>query len=120
MTTNHAPPKFMTQEEASRLFGGSYDAQCARCGSSMDWVDCDACGGEGVVETVDDLDDERMENCHQCDGEGSWPVCLSSYEWCAANPLPGREAMSRNTVEWFQVPEVDLSSAFTDEMGKTL
>lgn len=106
MTTNHAPPKFTTQEEASRLFGGSYDAQCARCGSSMDWVDCEACGGEGWFD-VDD--DERTvstaETCHQCDGEGSWPVCLSSADWCQAHPREGREDVQRGTVEWFQVPD---------------
>jgi hypothetical protein len=51
---------------------GQHDAQCARCGSTV--------GGEYVEESID----------------GSWGggvvwICISSPEWCEANPIHGRE-----------------------------
>lgn len=100
----YRPLKLMTHDEADRLFGSDRDCQCGRCGSSMDFIDCDVCGGEGHID-VDD--DERTvstaEWCYQCDGDGSWPVCISTADYCEANPLPGREDVKRHTVEWFEI-----------------
>lgn len=79
-------------------------AQCARCGSTMDHPRCDGCGGDGFTVHEDDEGYEIEEECGQCGGDGSWACCLSSTEWCEANPLPGREAVARHTVEWFEVP----------------
>lgn len=43
--------------------------QCARCGSSVTWEESDTL----------DL------------GHLTWPICLSSVEWCDAHPMHGRE-----------------------------
>lgn len=91
--------------------GKQYDCQCARCGSSIEWEQCCACGGEGITGPGElyeedplwyDIDD--YEPCHECDGHGSWGVCLSSPEWCNANPLPRREDVKRGTIEWYLIP----------------
>lgn len=79
------------------------DCQCARCGSSVGWVGCTDCVS-GLVWLEDDGGLEIAEPCSTCAGNGGWDCCLSSSEWCAANPLPGREAVLRGTVEWFDVP----------------
>lgn len=90
--------------------GREYDYQCARCGSSIQWEQCGACGGEGItgpgeLYEQDPLwyDPDDYENCHQCDGEASWGICISSPEWCDANPVPGRESVKRGTIEWYPV-----------------
>lgn len=43
--------------------------------------------------------------CDYCDGTGMWRHCLSSPEWCEANPLHGREQVPRGAVEWYTVAE---------------
>lgn len=80
----------------------AYD-QCARCGSSMGHTRCDGCGGDGFTYYEDDEGYEIEEPCEQCGGDGFWSSCLSSDEWCQANPLPGREATDRGEIEWFEV-----------------
>lgn len=76
---------------------GDWDCRCARCGSSVAWEECEICGGEGVSEhdcgddTCCCLYPEDNMRCDQCDGHGGWYLCLSTYDWCNANPLPGRE-----------------------------
>jgi len=52
--------------------GREWYCQCARCGSSV----------------------------YEADEEFSG-VCMSSPEWCEANPLPRREHIKRGKVEWF-------------------
>lgn len=91
--------------------GQEYDCQCARCGSSIAWERCGNCGGEGVTQLGELYEQDPLwyepgdyESCHQCDGEASWGICLSSPEWCAANPIFGREAVERGTIEWFAMP----------------
>lgn len=44
---------------------------------------------------------EDNQTCHPCKGEGSWPRCMSSPEWCQANPRAGRESVASGTPEWF-------------------
>lgn len=56
--------------------GMVWENQCARCGSSVD------------LDYV---------------GEDAYCVCLSSVDWCEANPLPGREAVRRGELEWFEI-----------------
>src|SRR5215471_17902118 len=69
--------------------------QCARCGSSIDFDLCPDCGGEGFVESPDEDSwayiENELERCGLCAGAGGWWQCLSSVEYCKANPLPGRE-----------------------------
>lgn len=91
--------------------GREYDCQCARCGSSMDYEQCDQCGGEGY-DGHDCGEDccacrypEENVLCDICRGRGGWYCCPSSDEWCEANPLPGRENVPRGAIEWFLVTE---------------
>lgn len=92
--------------------GQQWENQCARCGSSMDWQDCDGCGGEGFAghdcgeDTCCCMWPEENMLCDFCDGDGGWSVCGSGAEWCEANPLPGRESIRRGEVEWFVIERV--------------
>lgn len=82
--------------------GREWDCQCARCGSSMFFEDCDNCGGEGWIEDDDwQADHGNGWDCDWCSGEGGYWVCLSSVEYCEANPLSGRDTIKRGKVEWF-------------------
>lgn len=88
--------------------GREWESQCARCGSSTTFVECDACGGDGytapgALHEMDPLwyDSDDDEPCGVCRGAGGWARCLSSEEWCSANPRPGREGLAQGTVEWF-------------------
>jgi hypothetical protein len=81
------------------------DVQCGRCGSSMSFEDCGACD-DGQVECGDPIQCcDGTHACTRCCGEGGWPVCCSSADWCLANPRPGREDVPRHTAETFTYPE---------------
>ena len=86
-----------------------WENQCARCGSSMTYVDCTNCGGEGVTDhdCGEDccccLHPEDNVPCDICDGEGGWWQCISSPEYCEAHPIPGRETVKRGAVEWYPI-----------------
>lgn len=88
-----------------------WECQCARCGSSLDFEQCEHCGGEGVDghECGEDccccLNPEDNIPCDVCGGIGGWWKCLSSRWWCSTNPLPGREKIEPSTPEWFVVEE---------------
>lgn len=90
--------------------GRKWDNQCARCGSSLGRNECEECGGECYVEAGCFEDscccafpeaDHDYELCHACGGYGGWWVCLSSEDFCQGNPLPGREAVERGSIEWY-------------------
>lgn len=66
--------------------------QCARCGSTLVFEDCQLCPATGWW-------DDNDPNCPVCHGNGTEPVCVSDHDWCWANPLPGRENVTRSTVE---------------------
>jgi hypothetical protein len=82
--------------------GLEIDAQCARCGSSMGSENCWFCD-DGITIDEDGCDTDDI--CEECNGRGVWNRCLSSPEWCEANPLPGRESVERGAIEWFTVSE---------------
>lgn len=93
--------------------GTEEDCQCARCGSSCYFADCYECGGNGEIQDCRDwnlggLIEEYM-TCRHCRGAGGWRVCLSSPEWCEANPLPGRGNIERGKIEWFSISRSDAS-----------
>lgn len=73
--------------------GQGRDCQCARCGSSCERVECDACAGEGRTEYDDDDFDIVYRTCADCAGKGGWWQCISLRDWCLANPMPGREGV---------------------------
>lgn len=90
--------------------GLKIDCQCARCGSSCDYEHCTNCeDGSCGSDCIDDLchggecihGDSGFIPCDICDGQGGWNYCMSSLEWCEANPLPGRESVQRGAIEWF-------------------
>lgn len=81
--------------------GQAWEGQCARCGSSTYYTPCSACDGDGSVES-EDYDGPYEESCQQCLGEGGWRTCISSAEWCAANPVTA-DAPERGVIEWFVV-----------------
>lgn len=86
--------------------GRTWDCQCARCGSTVDYVRCDQCeDGYDGHDCGDDCcccaDPEDNVVCQICRGHGGWYRCMSSMAWCEANPLPGREAHLRGSIEWF-------------------
>lgn len=93
------PPEFYAA-------GLEIDCQCARCGSSMDFHRCEEWNcDDGVVDSDDDDYELARRPCGTCRGRGGWHRCLSSPEWCEANPLPGREQVRRGKIEWFCVKE---------------
>ena len=81
--------------------------QCARCGSSLDFVECGNCDdgftghdcGEDSCCCADPCNNVVCDICH---GATVLPRCASSKEWCDANPLKGREHMCRSTPEPFK------------------
>lgn len=93
--------------------GKEYECQCARCGSSVSWETCEYCGGEGFDghDCGEDCCSCRypVDNvvCGACDGNGTFGYCLSSEEWCIANPLPDRENMERGKIEWFSISKTE-------------
>lgn len=84
--------------------GLEIDCQCARCGSSCDWQECIECY-DGQYEDADCSGVVWMNRCNACEGRGGTQRCMSSHEWCEANPLPGRESVKRGKIEWFTIPE---------------
>jgi hypothetical protein len=71
------------------------DPSCARCGSSTGWVDCWACCHGVVLEEDDEGTGLSTVTCEWCNGNGGSAACLSSAEWCEANPLPGHGEVER-------------------------
>jgi hypothetical protein len=84
--------------------------QCARCGSSIEFVECRKCDDGFVGHDCGEdycccADPEDNVVCGICHGTGSFPRCLSSLEWCEAHPLPGREKVRRSTPEAVEIPD---------------
>lgn len=74
------------------------DCQCARCGSSCAFVRCWNGCEDGYITDLYELDPlwydpEDIELCSECRGRGGWWHCLAEPAWCAAHPLPGRDAV---------------------------
>lgn len=87
--------------------GREWEVQCARCGSSVMNDACSGCDGDGFVYDDED-DDAECVRCNDCDGGGSWALCMSDAAWCEAHPLPEREQTERGALEWF-VAEREVS-----------
>lgn len=77
------------------------ERQCARCGSSVAWVECENCD-DGY--TGHDCGDDSCccrypeDNvvCDRCLGRAGWYVCCSDAAWCEAHPAPGRQNTPRS------------------------
>lgn len=90
--------------------GREWESQCARCGSSTEPESCGRCGGEGYTDPGELYEEDPLwydpddtAPCHQCGGEGGWQICVSDYDWCNLNPLPGRIEIARGQIEWFVI-----------------
>lgn len=74
---------------------------CPRCGSSCSFEECTECDEFGYAyhDCGEDccmcLDQSNNVTCAICRGKGGWWQCLSSAEWCKANPIAGREQTER-------------------------
>lgn len=86
--------------------GVEIDCQCARCGSSCDFVHCEDCD-DGFIDCYEEdplwYDPDDFRTCETCHGLGGWQACLSGEKWCIDNPLPGREDVPRGKIEWFTI-----------------
>lgn len=67
--------------------------QCGRCGSSVGHADCGTCAALGELEAGG----YGNPHCPICHGTGTMLFCLSTAEWCEANPLPGCEDLPRHS-----------------------
>ena len=67
---------------------------CGRCGSSVTYEDCGTCEACGDLNGVTGY---GAPDCPTCRGAGTMRLCLSSVEWCEANPLPGCENAPRHS-----------------------
>jgi hypothetical protein len=91
--------------------GLRYEEQCARCGSSAIWTDCEYCCGEGFTDHDCGEDccvcqhPENNVRCDICRGDGGWLMCASDKEWCDAHPLDGRAHIGRGTFEFFRIDD---------------
>lgn len=89
--------------------GREEDCQCARCGSSCYYMDCDECvDGYSHHDCGEDccscVNAEYNVRCAACGGSCGWQVCMSGQDWCEANPIPGREQIEHGAIEWFDIP----------------
>ena len=83
--------------------------QCARCGSSVEFVECWKCVGGGLLghDCGEDccacLHPKPNVVCDVCDFLGFFGHCVSTPDYCRDNPLLGREHV-RSTArsgEWW-------------------
>ena len=100
----------ISKREPPYIKGIYWECQCARCGSSCDWQECYNCeDGASHHDCGDDccccLDPLPNVRCEVCNGNGGWWRCLSDYDWCNNNPMPGREDTKRGMFEWFPDPQ---------------
>src|SRR5258706_1780384 len=89
--------------------GAPEQPQCARCGSSVEWLDCSECAGEGHHGSAgwDDLchgneeciyGDEDTIPCDFCGREGGSLHCGSGPGWCIDHSLPLRESIESTAI----------------------
>jgi len=89
-----------------------WDCQCARCGSSAVFHECEACGGQGVdghdcgEDSCCCADPEDNVRCSLCRGEGGEWRCVSGLDWCQAHPMAGREGIASTALR-SEAPHVD-------------
>ena len=88
----------------------AYECQCARCGSSCDWVQCENCddgydGHDCGEDCCACAEPEENMLCQICDGYSGWWACMSSAKHCIENPTPDGEGLARGKIEWFKVKE---------------
>lgn len=97
-----APYDFPT---SPRNDGSEEDCQCARCGSSCSWFDCEQCH-DGYVErdSWDGCGEPYETRCEYCRGRGGWWYCCSGADWCEAHPMDDRAHVAQGVVEWFSLP----------------
>ncbi len=79
--------------------GQEWEGQCAGCGSDINRVRCEDCGGDGLCghdcgeDTCCCLHPEDNVTCGTCDGHGHWWICVLPFHECECDEI-----------EWFVVP----------------
>jgi hypothetical protein len=101
--------------------GRYWENQCARCGSSIMFHDCDNCAGEGFIEDDDwQADEGDGHTCDWCNGAGGHWACVSDEAWCEGNPRTDRAEVERSTLEWFTFEPLPLAApSLTTEVSST-
>lgn len=60
------------------------DVECGHCGAEMEWIECEKCGGEGVVghdcgeDSCCCIDPEDNVPCDICNLAGGWHACVDN------------------------------------------
>lgn len=85
--------------------GMAWECQCARCGSSVNHLSCDTCGGYGWTEDDEDPFCASRLTCLDCAGAREHLECVSDEAWCNAHPVEGRRDVARGAFEWFTFGE---------------
>ena len=63
------PTRILDNGVEETLAGDEVYESCARCGSSVTWLEDDSLDGSGYTG----------------------PICLSTFDWCQTHPIRGRE-----------------------------
>lgn len=93
-----SPQQIVAKEEGGvvhhyREDGEYLGTSCARCGSSAESLPCGNCDDGIIEDDTDPLWGVEVHECDWCMGRGGSWHCISSPEWCEANPLPGKEGI---------------------------
>lgn len=118
-------PKFTGDcRRPDRVEGYEWDPECACCGSDVDSMHCETCGGEGVDghDCGEDccvcLDKSDNVPCQDCHGNGFWLLCCSSPEWCKENRIPSAVVRDRGWIKWtarLSAPALDADAYHAED-----
>lgn len=83
-----------TYEAAQPAYEEEPEPACAKCGSELEWIDCDTCGCTGFdghecgEDTCCCAEPEDNRQCGTCEGNGGWSLCPNRTRADHATPTP--------------------------------